>query len=138
MSEDLEKQMSAYPDVRLLNTIGQAKNFSAETVEMAKKIATERGLLDEAGMAFINNKVQIKRDAKTYIAAGMDPSKAVKTLIDTYGIKEKVAAQVVVDAAKSPSTYAKEETGSPIGAVLGFVVFILYLAFKLVVIFSDM
>ena len=63
MAGNLKQQMNSYSNERIQNIIKQQNFFGLESVEMAKSIAKERGILSEEQM------VQIERDVKQSVAA---------------------------------------------------------------------
>lgn len=63
MAANLENQMSSYSNERIQNIIKQQNFFGIESVEMAKCIAKERGILSEEQL------VQIEREVKQSVAA---------------------------------------------------------------------
>lgn len=63
MAGNLKKEMNSYSNERIQNIIKQQNFFGIESVEMAKSIAKERGILSEEQM------VQIERDVRQSVAA---------------------------------------------------------------------
>jgi len=55
MSNNLKEEMQAFSDQRILNNIKQQNSFSPASVEIAKEIASERGLLNEAQISDIDH-----------------------------------------------------------------------------------
>jgi len=54
MSNNLKEEMQAFSDQRILNNIKQQNSFSPASVEAAKEIASERGLLTEEQISNID------------------------------------------------------------------------------------
>ncbi len=120
--------MKDYSDIRIMNTIQQANNFAPEIVEVAKQLATEKGLATPEKMHMYEQRSKYLSMAKDQIDRGVEPEQIKKSLMD-YGVDETFAKDVLVEAARTMTigkkkVEEKEGSGTSIWTIL-FVIFII-------------
>ncbi len=107
-----------YSDIRLLNTINQAHNYSKQQVEAAKTIALERGLLSEDGMANLSEELELVKEARRMLEQKSSSVEDILAVFSQRGIPNDKAEKAVHEASKiadlnrSTSAMEKEKESS--------------------------
>lgn len=128
--QSLETKMESYSDTRILNTIRQSKSFGPEVVAMAKKIAFERGILDNDKLSSIEQTNVIKREIELLLKKNASKANILQQITHQFDIKTETASALIDDMAKQVKP-VYNKSAEVVGGV--FILYIIYVLVKMFV-----
>lgn len=134
MDQNLNQEVSAYPDLKISNILQQGNFFPEEVVAAARREALQRGLFTEEQLAMVEQYPAIKNHIDKRLREDLTDEQILEQIQQQFGIDDEKGRELIANARKKLTAKAEASGGGMDGVNRTYIyvgAIILFFLFKM-------